>query len=84
MISLAWIENPCQLMIVPGTLVIVSALPSVLNVALPDTTVGPVGFAFAAAVKQEATATVSAWRLSKRVRDCGPSVLPRRRVAEKV
>src|SRR5215213_11063897 len=49
-------------MIVPGTLLMVSALPSVLNVAVPAVTVGPVGFAFAATLKQEATAAASARR----------------------
>jgi hypothetical protein len=43
-ISLALIEKPCQLMIAFALLVMLSALPCVANVALPETTAGPVGF----------------------------------------
>jgi hypothetical protein len=44
-------------MIAPGVFVTVSVLPLVVIVALPDTTVPPLGFASAAPEKQSATAT---------------------------
>src|SRR6185503_11016715 len=50
------IENACQLMIAPGVLVIASVLPAVLKLALPEMTVGAVGFACEPPAKQEATA----------------------------
>src|SRR5262245_33913531 len=46
-VSLAPMLKPCQLMIVPLELVTVSVLPELLKVALPDTTVGPLGLASA-------------------------------------
>src|SRR6185295_15121775 len=56
-ISLAPIENDCQLMIELGELVMLSRLPAWLIVTWPFTTVAPVGFASAGpAAKQEATA----------------------------
>src|SRR4051812_23111116 len=44
-ISSFWIENCCQLMIVPGALVTLSVLPLETNVALPAATEPPVGLA---------------------------------------
>jgi hypothetical protein len=44
-VSLAPIENPCQLIIAPGLLVMLSELPSVEKLACPATTVGSVPFA---------------------------------------
>ena len=45
MISLTPIEKLCQLMIAPAVLVIVRVLPDVAKLALPETTVPPVGLA---------------------------------------
>ena len=59
-ISPAPIENPCQLMIAFGELVILSVLPLGTTAAVPVTTVGPVGLETACVeAKQEATATAS-------------------------
>src|SRR5207237_8337155 len=44
-ISLPPIEKPCQLMMAPALLVIVSVLPELAKVALPELTVPPVGLA---------------------------------------
>src|SRR3990172_9093628 len=58
--SLAPIENPRQLMMVPGVLVTVSAPVCCENAALPTTTCGPAGNAKAAgAAKHAATATLT-------------------------
>src|SRR5271170_3965806 len=48
------IENPCQLMIEPGVLVIVSDLPLLLNEAWPLTTVGCTGLAHATSAAKHA------------------------------
>ena len=46
-VSLAPIEKPCQLMIAPGLLVMLSDLPTVEKLACPATTVGPTPLACA-------------------------------------
>src|SRR3990167_11055406 len=59
-------EKPCQLMMVPGVLVTVSAPVCCENAALPTTTCGPVGNANAAgAAKHAATATLTRRGLSR-------------------
>src|SRR4051812_16231578 len=64
-ISPALTEKPCQLMMVPGEFVMLSALPLCTNPACPRTTSAPVGFATTAddssVAKQDAT--VSATKL---------------------
>ena len=65
--SLCEIEKPCQLMMAPGVLVIVSRLPCWLKSALPLTTAAPVGFAIAVSTETEkhaATASEIALALS--------------------
>ena len=58
-------EKPCQLRIALGLLVTVSVEPTVENVAVPETTAGPVGLAYAnSAAKQEATASEMSLRSS--------------------
>ncbi len=58
-ISPAPIEKLCQLMIALGELVTWSRLPACRNAALPLTTVGTVGLAYAESEKQAATARAS-------------------------
>ena len=45
-VSLALIENPCQLMTAPGVFVIDSVVPLATTLACPLTTCGPTGFAY--------------------------------------
>src|SRR5512140_1658658 len=62
------IEKPCQLMIVPGLLVIDSVLPDVTIDAWPEVTEGPVGLAQADTASAQATATASRDGRSRRRR----------------
>ena len=61
------IEKPCQLMTVPGVLVMFSALPAWLKTALPEITVGFVGADWA--LPANADDTASATRLRRSLRE---------------
>ena len=65
-ISSGRIENCCQLMIVPGALVMVSVWPLTEKVACPAATLAPPGFAAAGIAKQAAMASGSARRTKAR------------------
>ncbi|KQW97065.1 hypothetical protein ASC94_09705 [Massilia sp. Root418] len=61
-ISPAWMEKLCQLMMVLGAFVIENTLPCWLNCACPATTCGASGLACAAAPKQAATVAARSLR----------------------
>jgi hypothetical protein len=59
-ISFLPIENAPQLITAPGVFVTVSVLPLLLKLAVPETTLPPIGFAKAKGVKHDATASAKA------------------------
>jgi hypothetical protein len=74
-ISLVPIEKPRQLRMVFGLLLMLRALPTALNDAVPLITAGPTGFACAAPAKQEATASATNFVRESGERNCNRSAI---------